>query len=153
VTNTYTYDPYGLTTKVTFAGAVANPWRYTGQYQDTTTGLYKIGARYYQAELGRWTQPDPSGLDQNAHLYVAGNPVNFTDPSGLYCLRFPIDLGACGEDDPTVGGQQADEGPTPEKVIQDCPNASVFSLSPAGCIGTDILNALEAPEARYAFPY
>jgi RHS repeat-associated protein len=62
---------------------VFNPWRYTGQYQDTTTGLYKIGARYYQPELGRWTQPDPSGLDQKAYLYVGGNPVNFNDPSGL----------------------------------------------------------------------
>jgi RHS repeat-associated protein len=73
-----------VTTEVTFAGAVANPWRYTGQYQDTTTGLYKMGARYYQPELGRWTQRDPSGLDGNAYAYVAGNPVNFVDPTGLY---------------------------------------------------------------------
>jgi RHS repeat-associated protein len=50
--------------------------------QDAATGLYKIGARYYQPELGRWTQPDPSGLDSNAYLYAAGNPVNFTDASG-----------------------------------------------------------------------
>jgi RHS repeat-associated protein len=82
VTHSYSYDPYGVTTETT-SSAVANPWRYTGQYQDTTTGLYKMGARYYQPELGRWTQPDPSGLDANAYLYVGGNPVNFVDPSGL----------------------------------------------------------------------
>jgi RHS repeat-associated protein len=82
VTHSYAYDPYGVTTETT-SSAVANPWRYTGQYQDVSTGLYKMGARYYQPELGRWTQPDPSGLDSNAYLYVGGNPVNFVDPSGL----------------------------------------------------------------------
>jgi RHS repeat-associated protein len=83
VTNSYTYDPYGVTTETTSSGAVANPWRYTGQYQDASTGLYKIGARYYQPELGRWTQPDPSGLEPNAYAYVRSNPANFVDPSGL----------------------------------------------------------------------
>jgi RHS repeat-associated protein len=83
VSPSYTYDPYGVTTETTSSGAVANPWRYTGQYQDASTGLYKVGARYYQPELGRWTQQDPSGQDANAYLYVAGNPINFVDPSGL----------------------------------------------------------------------
>ncbi len=85
VTNSYTYDPFGVTTetKATLTN-VFNPWRYTGQYQDTSTGLYKMGARYYQPELGRWTQPDPSGLEANAYLYVGGNPVNLVDPSGTF---------------------------------------------------------------------
>ncbi len=39
VTNSYTYDPYGVTTETAASGAVANPWRYTGQYQDSATGL------------------------------------------------------------------------------------------------------------------
>ncbi len=83
VTNSYTYDPFGVTTetKATLTN-VFNPWRYTGQYQDTSTGLYKMGARYYQPELGRWTQQDPSGLDANAYAYVGGNPVNLIDPAG-----------------------------------------------------------------------
>jgi RHS repeat-associated protein len=84
VTNSYSYDPFGVTTetKATLTN-VFNPWRYTGQYQDSSTGMYKMGARYYQPELGRWTQRDPSGLEANAYLYVGGNPVNFTDPTGL----------------------------------------------------------------------
>ncbi len=41
-----------------------------------------MGARYYQPELGRWTQPDPSGQEANAYLYVGGNPVNRVDPNG-----------------------------------------------------------------------
>ncbi len=83
MTNTYTYDPYGVTTETkAVLTNVFNPWRYAGQYQDTTTGLYKMGARYYQPELGRWTQPDPSGLETNAFAYVGGDPVNYIDPSG-----------------------------------------------------------------------
>jgi RHS repeat-associated protein len=51
-----------VTTQTKAAGTnVVNPWRYAGQYQDISTGLYKMGARYYQPELGRWTQRDPSG--------------------------------------------------------------------------------------------
>ncbi len=88
MTNSYTYDPFGVTTETkALLTNVFNPWRYTGQYQDTTTGLYKMGARYYQPELGRWTQRDPSGLEANAYLYVAGNPINFIDPSGLLSIN------------------------------------------------------------------
>ncbi len=61
-----------------------------------------MGARYYQPELGRWTQPDPSGQEANAYLYVGGNPVNFVDPSGLAaefkdCLifRYNNESGSC----------------------------------------------------------
>lgn len=54
VTNSYAYDPYGVTTETKAALTnVFNPWRYAGEYQDTSTGLYKIGARYYQPDLGR----------------------------------------------------------------------------------------------------
>ncbi len=62
---------------------LSNPWRYAGQYFDTATGLYKIGAQYYQPELGRWTRQDRSGQDAIAYAYVGGYPVNFVEPSGL----------------------------------------------------------------------
>jgi RHS repeat-associated protein len=76
VQDTYTYDPYGATTTT---GSVPNPWRYTGGYQDTT-GLYKLGARYYSPELMHWTQQDPAG---GGCAYAGDDPVNHTDPSGL----------------------------------------------------------------------
>jgi RHS repeat-associated protein len=82
VTNRYAYDPYGATTETRLAGAVDNPWRYTGAYQDPT-GLYKMGARYYQPELGRWTQKDPSRIDVNPYTYTSTNPVTASDPTGL----------------------------------------------------------------------
>lgn len=80
----YTYDPYGATTKTANTEQYdSNPWRYTGAYQDNSTGLYKLGARYYQPMLGRFTQPDPSGQEANTYLYAGANPINGTDPSGL----------------------------------------------------------------------
>jgi RHS repeat-associated protein len=80
----YRYDPFGATINNT--GNVENAWLYAGEHLDAT-GLYKIGERYYDAQLGRWTQQDP--LDQyenvreaNRYLYAGANTVNVTDPSG-----------------------------------------------------------------------
>ncbi len=43
--------------------------------------MYKLGIRYYDPTLGRFTQPDPTGQDPH-YTYAGDNPVNFTDPSG-----------------------------------------------------------------------
>jgi RHS repeat-associated protein len=92
VRNRYAYDPYGQTTTTCPTGScVSNPFQYTGAEHDETTGLYKIGHRYYQPDHGRWTQPDPLGNRTNAampteahpYLYVGCNPINYTDPTGL----------------------------------------------------------------------
>jgi RHS repeat-associated protein len=105
--NRYTYDPYGKTTETKLTGAVTNPWRYTGEHQDTQTGLYKIGHRYYQPELGRWTQGDPlqivlNGLrpaESSPYSYAGCDPINKTDPSGLisedavFCVLGVLGLG------------------------------------------------------------
>ena len=53
---------------------------------DSATGLTRFGARDYDAETGRWTAKDPilfAGGDVSLYGYVAGDPVNFVDPSGL----------------------------------------------------------------------
>ncbi len=84
--STYACDPYGNLTSTT--GNIANPWRYASGYLDSSTGLYKFGARYYDPTIGRWTQQDllsgslsdPTSL--NRYLYAGDDPVNLTDPSG-----------------------------------------------------------------------
>ena len=60
--------------------------KFTGQEQDVN-GLYYYGSRYYDPDLGRFTQPDsitPSLTSQglNPYSYVNNNPINFTDPMG-----------------------------------------------------------------------
>ncbi len=79
-TATYSYGPYGETRANT---GTQQPFRYTSAYLDAS-GLYKMGARYYDPHLGRFTQPDPSGQEANPYLYAAGDPVNRTDPTGLF---------------------------------------------------------------------
>ncbi|MGW0917318.1 RHS repeat-associated core domain-containing protein, partial [Streptomyces sp. NPDC002784] len=44
----------------------------------------KMGHRYYDPQIGRFTQPDPSGQEQNPYLYADGDPVNRIDPTGLF---------------------------------------------------------------------
>ncbi|MER7777800.1 RHS repeat-associated core domain-containing protein [Streptomyces sp. NPDC096191] len=78
-TATYSYGPYG---EARTTSGTDQPYRYTGTYLDPS-GLYKMGARYYDPQLGRFTQPDPSGKESNLYAYAAGDPVNRIDPSGL----------------------------------------------------------------------
>ncbi|HYQ69451.1 RHS repeat-associated core domain-containing protein [Actinophytocola sp.] len=58
--------------------------RFPGQYHDHETGLDYNVHRYYDPETGRYTTPDPLGLEPgpNHHAYVA-NPLAYLDPLGL----------------------------------------------------------------------
>jgi RHS repeat-associated protein len=82
VVATYAYDPYG--NSVGTLPAVVNPFQYAGQYQDVETGLYYMRARYYEPTTGSFLSRDPMvATTRSPYGYVAGNPVNAKDPSGL----------------------------------------------------------------------
>ncbi len=89
--NSYSYDPYGQARSS--GGTVVNPYRYTGGYLDTSTGLYKLGIRYYDPALGRFTQPDPTEQDDH-YTYANDNPVSFVDPDGEAFFLPAIVIGA-----------------------------------------------------------
>jgi RHS repeat-associated protein len=62
--------------------------RMQGQYQDRETGLHYNTFRYYDADLGAFTTPDPIGLFGGFNLYsYAPNPLSWTDPWGLACTH------------------------------------------------------------------
>src|SRR3989338_5734506 len=48
-----------IITPVSEALAYGTDYRYTGQQRDASSNLYYYGQRYYQPEVGRFTQPDP----------------------------------------------------------------------------------------------
>src|ERR1700732_3029545 len=64
--------------------------RKTGKERDAESGLDNFGARYNASTMGRFMSPDPLGgklVDPqtlNKYSYVRNNPINLTDPTGLY---------------------------------------------------------------------
>ena len=61
--------------------------RYQGQYLDRETGLHYNTFRYYDPDIGRFTQPDPIGLLGGINLYqYAPNALMWIDPWGLTCI-------------------------------------------------------------------
>jgi RHS repeat-associated protein len=81
------YDPYGVVTYTT--GASQTEFGFTGEQYDTYIKLIYLRSRMYDPASGRFTSRDTwSGdynrpLSLNRWMYVEGNPVNFTDPTGL----------------------------------------------------------------------
>ncbi|MFM9926236.1 RHS repeat-associated core domain-containing protein [Variovorax sp. H27-G14] len=59
--------------------------RYPGQYYDSESELHYNVNRSYDPRTGRYTQPDPTGLDAgwNLFAYAELNPLLFADPEGL----------------------------------------------------------------------
>jgi len=71
-------------------GSQMTLYRYTGQCVETGTGLYDYGARWYDPAIGRFLAADsivPNPGDSqalNRYMYVAGNPLKYTDPTGHF---------------------------------------------------------------------
>ncbi len=69
-------------------GDTPTSFRFTGQREDDTIGLYFYNARYYDPLLGRFIQadtivPNPAEpQDLNRYSYVRNNPLRYIDPSG-----------------------------------------------------------------------
>jgi RHS repeat-associated protein len=80
---TANYSAFGT---VTGTGLDWMPFGFAGGIYDPETLLVRFGARDYDPSVGRWTRKDPirfGGRQANLYAYVASNPVNRTDPTGL----------------------------------------------------------------------
>ncbi len=82
------YKPYGETR--TSAGSIPTDYRYTGQRQEESLGLYQMGARWVDPALSRWLSadtivPEPGNPQAfNRYSYVDSNPLRFVDPTGHF---------------------------------------------------------------------
>lgn len=77
----YFYDAFG--NQKTENANDTNPFRYSGEYFDTETGLIYLRARYYDPSAGRFISEDPIKDGLNWYAYCENNPVMFVDPMGL----------------------------------------------------------------------
>jgi RHS repeat-associated protein len=89
VSSTTAYAPFGEP----YAQSGTVDSSFTGQNQDTASGIYDFAAREYSMQ-GRWASPDPSGIaavnpsypqSWNRYAYVLNNPLKFVDPNGYDC--------------------------------------------------------------------
>ena len=89
VTLIQSYAPYGEVTQSVGSGATA--YQFTGEMRDAN-GLVYLRARYYAPQDGRFLSRDTWGgvysspQSLNHWNYTESNPVNFTDPSGYWCV-------------------------------------------------------------------
>ena len=86
------YDAFGNPTYVT-GPPDFQPFGFAGGLTDADTGLVRFGARDYDPRVGRWTSKDPirfDGGDANLYSYATFDPVNLTDPEGLWTFSLGI---------------------------------------------------------------
>jgi RHS repeat-associated protein len=86
------YYPFGEEDANQCTPHVANNFNdalFTGKERDSESGLDNFMARYDSSSMGRFMSPDPMGGHSedpqtlNRYAYVANNPLNRTDPTGL----------------------------------------------------------------------
>ena len=59
---------------------------------DDISGLYYAQARYYAAEVGRFSAEDPIKSGLNWYGYCNENPVMYIDPLGLKCSEIEFGI-------------------------------------------------------------
>ena len=109
VCETITSLPFGDGQTMSGPCVDISPMHFTGKERDTESGLDNFGARYNASTMGRFMTPDPlpwldwqSGSDRaqrrfqayinnpqnfNMYAYVRNNPINLTDPTGMYICK------------------------------------------------------------------
>jgi RHS repeat-associated protein len=93
VVSTIDLDPWGGETNRS-ASSAFQPHKYTTYERDANGGDDAM-MRRYQSNWTRFSQPDPydgsydatNPQSFNRYSYVQNDPVNFTDPTGLFCIQ------------------------------------------------------------------
>ena len=93
----FEYDSFGIErsasgSQATLPSSLQGDFRYHGQWQEASTGLYFVRARNYDPATGRFTSRDPfEGVFEepesfHPYTWVANNPRVYRDPLGLFTL-------------------------------------------------------------------
>ena len=93
----FAYDSFGIErsssgSQAALPSSLHGDFRYHGQWQEASTGLYFVRARNYDPATGRFTSRDPfEGVFEepesfHPYTWVANNPRVYRDPLGLFSL-------------------------------------------------------------------
>jgi RHS repeat-associated protein len=107
---TLLYDAWG--NQRAASGAAVPNYRFTGAELDRASGLYHMGARFYDPSVARWMSEDPQQpgafllggnkvvsvqgdltfdpRSLNSYSYVGLNPLGYLDPTGLAAEPFSV---------------------------------------------------------------
>jgi RHS repeat-associated protein len=158
LTDSYTYDAFG--NLVSSAGSTQNSYLFAGEQYDSNLDQYYLRQRFYDAGTGRFTRKDTFEGDVNSpislhkYLYGNGNPVKYTDPSGLYSFAeanaaisisnildsIQLDLGS--RFIATASGDE--EASEPDGLVRDTLFNIFFSVAGNGVEGAFALASLAA---------
>jgi RHS repeat-associated protein len=102
VCETITSLPYGDNQNSAGTCSDSSPMHFTGKMRDAESNLDDFDARYYSSQWGRFTIPDPLGVDAgdwhdpqglNLFDYVRNDSTGLADPDGL-SFRVCVDAGS-----------------------------------------------------------
>ncbi len=87
----FEYNPFGGNTSATGAALPLLPFRFSTKYQNTETGLYYYGSRFYNPKTGWWINRDPIEEEGGVNLYefVYSNPNDWFDDLGVRPMPAP----------------------------------------------------------------
>lgn len=130
----YAYDAYGREASASHASLLG----YAGGIALPGAGLVHFRTRAYDPVLGRWTSPDPIGVDGgiNIYGYGGGDPVNNVDPSGEDWLDDLVSFLGTGTNNTSdylnpFGPSSGDSGTTPTDL-----NATPPAIDPSEIVVT-----------------
>ncbi len=153
------YLPFGAD----FAGSSSHPITianssithgFVGRRSDNDVGLYQLGARWYDPDLGRFVSVDPVSGYLNQYAYANNNPFvyqdgNGRDPFGLAGLMIYAAAGiSVGVTDGIVYGL-GKVGGIPEKEVEKSRNQLHNEVWDAATLPGDICFALSFTEGVY----
>ena len=138
----YTYDTWGNILSITdsYNNSITdtehigyiNPYRYRSYYYDTETNLYYLNSRYYNPVWGRFINADgivganQDILSYNLYAYCSNNPVNCSDPKGMFVGDNIFDTWTTASNNMTKATGQKGK-PIPKKnVLEKIKDSFVF---------------------------
>ena len=123
ITGAVNYAPYGQI----FTGSTSDPFQFASLEWDSTSAMYHAGYRQFSPQQGRWMTADPYGgsyvlenpQSLNRYMYVNGDPLDSSDPSGLVLgWANGIGGGPCSYADGINGGNGSSSlAPNPNNPI------------------------------------